>query len=91
MGTGGSFPEGKAVGRGADHSRPSSAEVEHAQSYTSTPPYVFIALLPHKFVHLPCCYYGLYGFKMKGLGCPPVGNVLIKCRENGSVGSNIKG
>jgi len=33
---GGSFPEGKAVGRGA-HSPPSSAEVKNAWHYTSTP------------------------------------------------------
>jgi hypothetical protein len=33
-----SFPEGKAAGREANHSLPSSAEVKNAQSYTSTPP-----------------------------------------------------
>jgi hypothetical protein len=39
MGIGGPFP-----GREADHSPPSSAEVKNAWSYTSTPPYVFMAL-----------------------------------------------
>jgi hypothetical protein len=43
MGTMGSFPEGKAPGREADHSLPSSVEVKNAWIYTSTPPYVFMA------------------------------------------------
>jgi hypothetical protein len=36
--------------READHSPPSSAEVKNAWSYTSTPPYVFIAwcLVKHR-------------------------------------------
>jgi hypothetical protein len=39
MGTGGSFPGGNArPGRDADHSPPSSAEVENCRSYTSSPP-----------------------------------------------------
>jgi hypothetical protein len=33
----------KRPGREADHSRPSSAEVKNAWSYTSTPQYVFMA------------------------------------------------
>jgi hypothetical protein len=33
----------KRPGREADHSTPSSAEVKNAWSYTSTPPYVFVA------------------------------------------------
>jgi hypothetical protein len=39
MGTGGSFPGGKArPGRDADHSPPSSAEVKKERSYTSSAP-----------------------------------------------------
>jgi hypothetical protein len=34
----GSFPGVKRPGRGADHPRPPSAEVENEYSYTSTPP-----------------------------------------------------
>jgi hypothetical protein len=37
MGTGGSFPGGKAPGREADHSLPSSVEVKNAWNCTSTP------------------------------------------------------
>jgi hypothetical protein len=40
-GTGGSFPRSKAAE--AYHSPPSNAEVENAWSYTSTPPYVYMA------------------------------------------------
>jgi hypothetical protein len=44
MGTGGPFPGGKArPGRDADHSPPSSAEVENDRSYTSSPPSAFTA------------------------------------------------
>jgi hypothetical protein len=43
MGTGGSFPEGKAQGREADHSPPASAEFKEMWIYTSTPPYAFMA------------------------------------------------
>jgi hypothetical protein len=40
----------KRPGREADHSLPSSAEVKNAWSYTSTPPYVFMAwcLVKHR-------------------------------------------
>jgi hypothetical protein len=38
MGTGNSFPGGKAAGREADHSPPSSAKVKNECSYTSAPP-----------------------------------------------------
>jgi hypothetical protein len=38
VGTGGTFPGVKRLGREADHSSPSSAEVKNAWSYTSTPP-----------------------------------------------------
>jgi hypothetical protein len=38
MGTGGSFPGGRA-----DPSPPSSAEVKNAWSYTSNPQYIFMA------------------------------------------------
>jgi hypothetical protein len=40
----------KRPGREADHSSPSSAEVNNAWSYTSTPPYVFMAwyLVKHR-------------------------------------------
>jgi hypothetical protein len=40
----------KRPGREADHSPPSSAEVKNAWSYTSTPPYVFMAwcLVKHR-------------------------------------------
>jgi hypothetical protein len=34
---------GKGVGREADFSPPSSAQVQNAWFYTSTPPYVFMA------------------------------------------------
>jgi hypothetical protein len=37
MGTGGSFPGGKAAGAEADHSTPSSSEVKNAWCYTSIP------------------------------------------------------
>jgi hypothetical protein len=43
MGTGVCFPKGKPVGREADHSPPSTAEVKSAWRYSSTPPYVFMA------------------------------------------------
>jgi hypothetical protein len=45
MGTGGSFPGLKRQGREADHSHPTSAEVEVKKMwiYTFTPPYVFMA------------------------------------------------
>jgi hypothetical protein len=50
MGTRGSYPGGKAAGREADHSPPSSAEVKNAWSYTSTPQYAFMAwcLVKHR-------------------------------------------
>jgi hypothetical protein len=41
-GTRGSFPGGKAVGREADHSPPSSAEVKNAWTYSCTPQYAFM-------------------------------------------------
>jgi hypothetical protein len=43
MGTRGSFSGEKRPGREADHSPPSSAEAKNAWSYTSTPPYAFMA------------------------------------------------
>jgi hypothetical protein len=43
MSTRGSFPGSKVAGREVDYSPPSSAEVENAWSYTSTPQYVFMA------------------------------------------------
>jgi hypothetical protein len=43
VGTRGSFPSGKWPGCEADHSPPSSAEVNNAWSYTSTPQYAFMA------------------------------------------------
>jgi hypothetical protein len=42
MGPGGS-PREKRLGRVADHSLPHSAEVKNKLSYTSTPPYLFMA------------------------------------------------
>jgi hypothetical protein len=36
-------PRGKAAGREADHSPPTSAEVNKSWIYTSTPPYAFMA------------------------------------------------
>jgi hypothetical protein len=50
MGTGTSSSEVKRAGREADHSPPSSVEVENAWSYTSTPEYVFVAwyLVKHR-------------------------------------------
>jgi hypothetical protein len=40
----------KLQGREADHSTPSSAEFKNVWSYTSTPPYVFMArcLIKHR-------------------------------------------
>jgi hypothetical protein len=35
----------KLCGRAADHSPPSGADVKNSWTYTSTPPYVFMALL----------------------------------------------
>jgi hypothetical protein len=43
IGTWGSFPGVKRPGREADHSPPTSAEVKKMWTYTSTPPYVFMA------------------------------------------------
>jgi hypothetical protein len=43
MGTGGFLPGGKAAGREADRSPPTSAEVKKTWVYTSTPPYAFVA------------------------------------------------
>jgi hypothetical protein len=50
MGTRDSFPGGKAAGREADHSSPSSAEVKNAWNYTLTPQYVFMGwcLIKHR-------------------------------------------
>jgi hypothetical protein len=42
MGTGGSFPGVKRQGREADHSPPTSAEVNKMWIYTSTPLYAFM-------------------------------------------------
>jgi hypothetical protein len=42
MGTGALSPEVKRLGREADHSSISGAEVKNAWSYTSTPQYVFM-------------------------------------------------
>jgi hypothetical protein len=42
MGTGGSFPGGKAARREAEHSPPASAEVKKVWIYTSAPPYTFM-------------------------------------------------
>jgi len=43
MDTRGSFPAVKQPECEADHSPPSSAEVKNVGSYSSTPPYVFMA------------------------------------------------
>jgi hypothetical protein len=43
MGARGSYPGSKRPGHEADHSPPSSAEVEHAWSYTPFLQYVFVA------------------------------------------------
>jgi hypothetical protein len=50
VGTGSSFHEVKRRVRQVDHSPPSSAEVKHAWSYTSAPPYVFMVwcLVKHR-------------------------------------------
>jgi hypothetical protein len=44
MGTGDYFPAGKAAGREADNSSPTSTEVSKMWIYTSTPPYAFMVL-----------------------------------------------
>jgi len=43
MDTGGPFPGGKAAGREANHSTPSSAKVKNMWSYISTSPHAFMA------------------------------------------------
>jgi hypothetical protein len=43
MGTGDSFPRVKRPGCEADHSPPTNAEVKKTWTYTSTPPYNYIA------------------------------------------------
>jgi len=43
LGTGLSFPGGKAAGREVDHSPPFCAEVKNAWSHTFTPQYIFLA------------------------------------------------
>jgi hypothetical protein len=43
MGTRGSFPGVKRLGREADHSPPSSVAVKNAWIYASTPQYAFMA------------------------------------------------
>jgi hypothetical protein len=43
MGTRDSFPGAKRPEREADHSSPSSSEVNNAWNYTSTPQYAFMA------------------------------------------------
>jgi hypothetical protein len=43
VGTRGSYPEIKRLGREADHSVPSSAEVKNSWCYTSTPQYILKA------------------------------------------------
>jgi hypothetical protein len=50
MGTEGTFPGVKWPGRESYHSPPSSAEVKEWGSYTSTPPYAFMAwyLVKHR-------------------------------------------
>jgi hypothetical protein len=50
MGTGDLSPELKRLGREADHSPPTSAQVKKTWTYTSTPPYVFMAwcLVKHR-------------------------------------------
>jgi hypothetical protein len=50
MGTGALSLGEKRPGREADHSPPSSAEVNNAWSYTSTPQYIFMAwcLVKHR-------------------------------------------
>jgi hypothetical protein len=48
--------EEKYVQHEADHLLPSSAEVKNTRSYTSTPPYVFMAwyLIKHKIAFMEC-------------------------------------
>jgi hypothetical protein len=50
MGTRGTFPGIKRSGLEGEHSPPSSAQVKNAWSYTSAPPYVFMArfLVKHR-------------------------------------------
>jgi hypothetical protein len=50
MSTGDLSPRVKRTAREADHTAPSSAEIKHTWSYTSTPPYIFTAwcLLKHR-------------------------------------------
>jgi hypothetical protein len=43
MGIGGDFHREKRLGREADHSPPTSAEIKKISIYTSTPPYAFMA------------------------------------------------
>jgi hypothetical protein len=50
LGTRASFPGERRLGREADHSPPSRAEVKNAWCYTSTPQYIFMAwcLVKHR-------------------------------------------
>jgi hypothetical protein len=57
MGTGGSFPGGKA-----DHSAPNNADVNKIWIFASTPPYVFMAKCligkhKDKFTFFICVWY----------------------------------
>jgi hypothetical protein len=72
MGTMGSFPGGKA-----DHSRPYSAEVKNAWSYTSTPQYVFMVWCLVKHTTLPLLtFYLLKNIiirnKIRGWSCSAI-------------------
>jgi hypothetical protein len=54
LGTGGCFPVVKRLGREADHSFPSSADVKKTWIYTSTPPYAFLPYSTLKSVDTDC-------------------------------------
>jgi hypothetical protein len=58
----------KRPGREADHSLPSSAEVQNAWRYTSTPQYVFMAwcLVKHRdFTFSPLTSYSITAYKKR--------------------------
>jgi hypothetical protein len=76
----------KRPGREADHSPPSSAEVKNACSYTSTPPYVFMAwyFVKHRdsftftftFVVFACKMYDKQARDTQWYRTPSVGTAL---------------
>jgi hypothetical protein len=83
LGTGALSQGVKWLGNEADHSPPSSAKVKNAWSYTSTPPYIFMAWCLVKYrIHLHgvvLCY--AQGQLYLYLACFEIGNGKTKDSE----------